>query len=177
MDFLASPAALQASGTLLSASSQLAQARASGAAGEAIRKAKEFEAGQMTVRAGQARAVSQREAAEARRKGRFIQSALQARAAASGAGATDPTVAKLAGDIAAEAELRSLTALFGGEEQARLLESGAAVRRFEGEQAVRAGKIARRAGFMKAGATLLGGFGRGSLFEKFGERINPYDVD
>ena len=89
----------------------------------------------------------------------------------SGAGAADPTVLKLAGDIAGEGEVRALTALYEGEERARSVESGAAIRRYEGEAAVRAGRARKRSGEFGAYGTLLSGFG--SLADKYGEIRRP----
>ena len=105
-----------------------------------------------------------------RKKERLVQSSLQARAAASGAGATDPTVNLISGDIAEEGELRALTALYEGEEAARGLESGAAVRRYEGDLARITGRIKKRAAQTTAFGTLLEGFsGAGSLYKKYND--------
>lgn len=117
-------------------------------AGNAAAKAANFEAKQMQIQAGQERATAQRTAAEEKRKARIVQSNLVARAAASGGGAFDPSVIDLSGDLAEEGLYRSNSALYAGEERARSLETGASLKRFEGQQA-------RKASYFKAASTAL----------------------
>lgn len=128
-------------------------------AGNAQNDAAKFQAAQMEQQAGQERASAQRAMIEQRRKERFAQSRLQAVAAASGAGATDPTVLDLSGDIAQEGEYRALTALFEGEERARGLQMGASAKRYEGA-------AAKQAGYIGAATTMLGA--GSSLYDKYG---------
>ena len=123
-------------------------------AGKAVQKAANFEAAQMRTKAGQERATSQRVSAEERRRERIVQSNLQARAAGSGASAFDPTIIDLSGDLAEEGLYRANTALYEGEERARSLESGAALRQFEGKQAKRAGYFAAAGTALKGGNSL-----------------------
>ena len=122
--------------------------------------------------AGQERAVSQRAAIEQRRQGGFVESRVQAIAAASGAGALDPTIVGILGDIGIETDLRAETALFEGEEAARGLEFGADIDRaggagelFAADAAIRAGRSARNRSFLAASGTLLEG--TESLFDRF----------
>ena len=122
--------------------------------------------------AGQERAVSQRAAIEQRRRGEFVESRVQAISAASGAGALDPTIVGILGDIGRETDIRAETALFEGEEAARGLEFGAAIDRaggagdlFAADAALRAGRSARSRSFLAASGTLLEG--AESLFDKF----------
>lgn len=152
-------------GTVLNATSKLREAAAAGEAGKAARASKEMEANLLERRAGQERAIAQRKGLNELRKERFVQSALQARAAASGGGA-DPTVAKLASDIAAEGDYRYRSAIYEGDDLAEALRAGAAVRRYEGKEAVRAGNLKKESGRYSAGGTLLGGFDKLSAFAK-----------
>jgi len=161
--------AIKSAGTVLKAGAILAGGREAVAQSRAVAAAREFQAKQLEVRAGQERAAAQRRFLEQRRRGRLLQSSLQARAAASGAGATDPTVNKLATGIESEADYLARTALFEGEEAGRALESGAALRRFEGAEALRAGRARRKASQRSAVTTLLGQFEDLSLFSKYGE--------
>ena len=160
---------LMIGGTALSAYNQYGAGKAAAAEGKAIQSAKEFEAQQMLVNAGQARATSQRKALAQQKQTKLVQSALQARAAASGGGALDPTVMDLAGDIAAEGDYRRRVALYEGDDATRIYQAGANLRRFEGEQAVRAGKIKQRSANIGAGATLLSGIGMATAFSKWGD--------
>lgn len=116
--------------------------------GQAANKAAKFEAEQMERNASDARAVSQREAIEQRRRAELAQSRALAVAAASGAGALDGSVLDLMGDIGAEGDLNARTALYSGEARGAGMDASAAARRYEGKQAQRAGQ-------MKVFSTLL----------------------
>ena len=138
-------------------------------AGKAQQRADNFQAGQMEQQAGQERAASQRAGAEQRRRARLAESRVRALSAASGGGASDPTVTSITGDIAAEGEYRALTALYEGEERARGMEMGAVAKRYEGTTARQAGDIAAATSVFK-GSTIFGsGYGGAqSLLEKYG---------
>src|SRR3990167_1354259 len=166
--FKAIGAVAQGGGTLLNVSGRMQAGRAAEEGGIAARSAAEFEAAQAEVRAGQERAKAQRESATERKKEKYLQSKLIARAAASGAGASDPTVNKLARDIAEEGELRAMTALYEGEAKARGYQDMAALSRFKVEQAYKAGKVKKGAYRTSAVTSLLSG--AGSMFTKYGER-------
>ena len=164
-------AAFGVGSTLFTIMGQIAQGQAQKAAGEAQAVAlrhraalAERAAEAKEQKAGQERAVSQREAIEQRRRGGLVESRVQAISAASGAGALDPTIVGILGDIGRETDIRAETALFEGEEAARGLEFGAAIDRagghgdiFAAEAAVRAGRAARNRSFLTAGGTLFGG--------------------
>lgn len=146
------------------------EARANRLAARNSKRAAKFEAAQLTQAAGQERASSQRVAIEERRRARLASSSAVARAAASGAGASDPTVLNIIGDLAAEGEYNALSALFSGEESARGLEMAAAGRLFEGKSEAQgyntAAKSAKSYGYMNAGGHMLSGVA--SFYEKYG---------
>jgi hypothetical protein len=127
--------------------------------GKAANRAAQFEAGQMEHNAKEARAASQRDAMEQRRRAEVAQSRALAVAAASGAGALDPTVIELIGDIEAEGDLNARTALYAGEERGKGMEAQAGARRYEGAEM-------KRAANMKAFSTILSS--AGSFAGKFG---------
>lgn len=127
--------------------------------GASAKGAGRSEALQLEQQAGQDRASSQRAAEEPRRAARYMRSRVQALAAGSGAGATDPTVVNLENDIDAEGEYAALTAMYEGEDQARGKEFGAAVARKQGSSAA-------TASYLKAGSTLLSG--ASSWYDKYG---------
>lgn len=114
---------------------------------------------QLEQSAGQDRATSQRAAIEQRRAARYLQSRAQALAAASGAGASDPTVTKIIGDIAGEGEYGALVAMYEGEDAARAKETAAKVAR-------KTGSAMANASYLKAGTTLLSG--ASSWYDKYG---------
>ena len=123
---------LMAVGTIVSASSTIAggqaqsqYAQAEGAAHDYTAQADRNQAEILRVQAGQERAASQRDAARERRNQRLLESRAQAVAAASGGGASDPTVTKVISDIAGEGTYRALGALYTGEDKARGLEAAA----------------------------------------------------
>lgn len=158
--------------TLVQASGTLAAGRAEQEAANARAQGLEHQAAQGRQVAGQERATAQRAAIEQRRQGRFLASRALAVAAASGAGAGDPTVENILGGIGAEGEFRALSELFIGEERARGLETQADLRIFESEQERRAGKAARRASRGTAFAQILGG--GATAFSASGQGLSRY---
>lgn len=128
-------------------------------AGSQAKRAADSEAQQMRYMAGQARASSQRAAREEKRQARLLESRAQAVAAASGGGATDPTVVKTIADIATEGEYRALSALWEGNERAIGLEKQAKATQAEG-------RVRRNLGLLGAGSTLL--TGGVDWFDKYG---------
>lgn len=106
-----------------------------------------------------AQAESQREALIERKKARNLMSRARAVAAASGAGASDPSVQNILTDIETQGEVNALNALYSGNTEARGLRGGAAVARQEG-------RARRRAGYMNAASTALSG--AASWQEKYG---------
>lgn len=158
--------------TLVQASGTLAAGRAEQQAANARAQGLEHQAAQGRQAAGQERATAQRAAIEQRRQGRFLASRSLAVAAASGAGAGDPTVENILGGIGAEGEFRALSELFIGEERALGLETQADLRIFESEQERRAGKAARRASRGTAFAQILGG--GATAFSASGQGLSRY---
>ena len=119
-------------------------------AGQAANEAAKFEAAQLEAKADQEFAASQREAEEFRRRRDLTLSSLQARSAASGFSATDPTTLQIADDIAERGTIQSQLALHGGSLRQADLKTSAVGRRFEGKQALKGSKLA-------AIGTIMGG--------------------
>jgi len=141
-------------------------------AGDAADRLAKYKAGQLEQRAGQERAVAQRRAESARRSSRYAESRALALAAASGGGASDPTVVNIMAGIAGEGEMAAQSALYEGEERARGSEMAAGASRYEGTQA-------KRASYIKAGTSIMSTFsqfGNQSLTEKYtpGDAYQPY---
>lgn len=122
------------------------------AAAKAQNEAKQFEAQQREQQAQESRAAAQRQALERKRQGDLAQSSLQARAAASGAGAADETVIGLGEEIAGRSEYQRLMDMYTGENRARGYEDAAKAARMEGDAALTAGKY-------RSTGTLLSGIG------------------
>ena len=134
-----------------------------------------LEAQGMEQQAGQERALGILKAHDQAKKGKLVQSALRARAAASGAGGS-PDVMNLAANISAETEYRKALALYTGEQSGRNYENTAAGRRYSAAESARAGKIRGRAMDLQGYTSLIteegiGAIGRagGSLWKKYGE--------
>lgn len=137
--------AMQAGGTILGADARSDELRS--------------QAGQLDQMAVQDRASSQRTAGEQKRQARLLQSTALARAAASGGGASDPTVMNILANLSGEAEFRALTALYEGEESARSKEMQAQAKRKEAKNAKRAGYVAAAGQILQSGATMYERFG------------------
>jgi len=109
---------------------------------ERRRAAARIEANALNVQAGQVVAESQRDVLDVRRVTQLAESRALALAAASGGGATAPTVVKIISRIAGEGAYNAARALYAGEEKARQLKLQALIRDYEGEQAFEAGEDA-----------------------------------
>ena len=127
------PIAQKAVGTLLTAKGELDQGKSANALAK-------YQAQQLEQNAGQEKAVAQHAAEEEQRKSELLASRAIAVAAASGAGALDPTVVKILQGIDAEGQLASMTQLYNGDERARGLTDQARATRYDGRSAKRAGR-------------------------------------
>lgn len=171
-------AAMTVVGTVMQASAQSQQADAMRAQGAANQQAADYTARSMEIQAGQERAVAQRKAIAQRRQEGLVQSRAQALAAASGAGASDPTIISNASLITREGELGALTSMYQGEQSAQNLETGATLKRYEGASG-RAGSDAMAGATDTAAAgTVFSGLGRtASLYAKYGDSGGNVDVN
>ena len=120
--------------------------------GRAQNRLAQYKAAQLEQKARQERAVSQRKAIDVRRRARTAESRTLALAAASGGGASDPTVMNLMAGIAGEGEFAAQTAVYEGEERARGAEMGAEGARIEGSQAQTAGYVGAASTIMSSAA-------------------------
>ena len=144
--------------------------------GQAQKRAADYQATGIEQRAGQEEAVGQRAMLGQAKKGKLVQSALRARAAASGAGGS-PDVVDLSADITAETEYRKQVALSDSQTNAQNLRNYASGVRYGGAEAQRAGKIRSNAAKLRGYGSLVtaegveaAGKGVGSLWDKYGER-------
>lgn len=161
------PAAMM---TVLGMFTQAMGARTASAAAtsnaQAQAQANEFVAIQHDQQAGQEVAIAQRRALEEKRQSQLLQSRALAVAAASGAGASDPTVVHLISEISGEGAYRAAVALYDGEEKARQLRLKAAASRYEGALAVAGGEAQASAYRTSALSSLLSG--AGTLYTRYG---------
>lgn len=138
-------------GTILQASSQMS-------AGRAAKKMGNLEKAEADKAAIQTNAVAQRKALEQRRRADIAGSRLQAVSAAQG-GASDPTIVKLAQDIAGEGEYRALTELYEGEVDANTLTQRGNMAQYEG-------RVKNKTAQTNAYGTILSS--AGSMYSKYG---------
>lgn len=142
-------------------------------AGQASQASAEFEAKQLMMNAGKAKAVSQRQAAEEVRQSELVQSRILAVAAASGAGASDPTVMRLIGKQAGEGAYRAALAIYKGDDQAQQLELAAQARRYEGKVAASQGVRAAIGAVVGVGAGLYNSYGQGGPAAEVESQTEP----
>lgn len=130
----------------------------------------EFEARQLEQNALTEVAAAQRAGMEEERKAELAASRALALAAASGGGASDPTVSKIISDLAGEGSYRRAVELYEGEDRARQMRLGAVARRREGEAGLQGGLASQRAYTISGQANALTGIGRigTSLYQKYG---------
>jgi hypothetical protein len=137
--------------------------------GVAARNLGEFHAQQYEQNAGQAQASAQRSAIEVDRQAQYVASAALASAAASGGGASDPTVVNLIARNAGEMAYRKQVALYEGDELARGLKVHADTARYSGKSAEANGLIAGIGSIYNANSTLMKGQAReSSILQRFG---------
>lgn len=165
---VSTPLIMQAGGTLLSAQGQLSRGRAALGAAKSKQIEDNFEATQLNQDAGQSIAVSQRNAADVKRQTTLINSQALARAAASGAGASDPSVISTIARTSGEGAYRQGVALYEGEAQARMDRIRAAAATLEGNLDVSAGEAANSMSKVGAVSTVLtGGSNTYSMYRKY----------
>ena len=137
--------------------------------GEQAKESADFQAEQLRQNAGQAQASAQRTAYDASRQTDYANSRALAVAAASGGGASDPTVVNLIARNAGEGAYRQAVALYGGDEKARLDNMQADAKEFEGANAEQNSNSVALGSIWKAGTTLLhSAAAEGSLLTRFG---------
>lgn len=155
-------AALAIIGGIVSFIGTLASADATRAEGEAAREAAYYKARMEERKAMEERAVAQRKAQQTKKELEYTQSSLQARAAASGGGADDGTIIKLASDIEQTGTYHSLLNMWEGEAKGRDRENQAQLDRYVGDRK-------KEAADARANSMIIGGIGGlfGS-FAKFG---------
>lgn len=148
---LALSAAATAVGTGISAYGTIAT-------GNYQKKASEYTAKQMDVRAKDEQAAGQREAAEYGRKKDLALSRGQTLNASGGFTATDPTSLGIADEIAKYGTLQEQTALYGGEARRSATEAQAKGTRFEGDFGKYSSNIKAAATIANGGATIIDRF-------------------
>lgn len=168
LDFLKDPRFLNNFATGMQAFGQFSTGRETEAHGEALRIAAQFQADQLREQAGDAIASAQRAAFNEDRRARYVASDILAKAAASGGGASDPTIVNLIAQTAAEGAYRQQVALYEGDARARQLRLQATAKEFEGASEEASAKRTGRGQMFGAATTLLKGYARDSMLARYG---------
>jgi hypothetical protein len=143
------------------------------------KRAAEFQADQLRSNAGQAQASAQRQAYNEDEKTKLVMSEALARAAASGGGASDPTIVNMMAKTASEGAYRKAVALYMGDERAQQMELEASSREYSGKSAVVNSALAAGTQLYGAKTNLTSRAAQdASLFQKYGMGgpgfMNPY---
>lgn len=125
-------------------------------------QAAEFEAQQLVVNAGQAKAAAQRDAYFKGLEGEQLISAIRARA---GAGASDPTVLNIIGSAMARRAYNMQAANYAGEDKARTMTMQAAAKRYDATLGIEDARRARSAYNLSAVGSIAEG--ATSLYQKY----------
>lgn len=158
--------ALAAGSTALSSAGYLTAGQAALYRGQAQQQEQNYSADVLQQQANQERAAASAQIADTTRSTDLLESTIRARAAASGAGATAPTVVSLEQGVAGRGEYNALSQLYSGEERGKGMENQAALDRYMGTQYATAGQLQQQEEQTKALASLLQG--GSSLFSKYG---------
>lgn len=142
------------------------------------RQLAERQAENLEQSAGQERATAQRSAINQRRQTAAAMSRAQAVAGASGAGALDPTIVNILGDIGFEGDYREGVAGFEGESRGQALEYEATLNRLTGDSNLAAGyasaantDAAASRSFFQGAKTAFSG--ASSLYDKYATEPPP----
>lgn len=145
--------------------------------GQQAQQSAEYQAEQLRQNAGQTMASSQRSAFDVDRQAQYTASSALATAAASGGGASDPTVVNLIARNAGEFAYRKAVALYQGDDRARLMGMQADAKEFEGVNTQANSNQVGMSQMFAAGTSLLKGSARdASLLRRFGgggPDVNP----
>lgn len=133
------------------------------------RQAAQFQASQLRQNANSAQAASERSAFDIDRQTQYITSRALAVAAASGGGASDPSVVRLIARDAGEGAYQKQLALYAGNDRARLDLENADAKTYEGKTTERNSLEVGAAGYAGGATNLLKSRARGaSLLQRFG---------
>lgn len=128
-----------------------------------------YQADQLRANASDAQAAGQRAAYNEDEKTKLVMSEALARAAASGGGASDPTVVSILAKTASEGAYRRAVALYSGDSRAQGMEQQADVAEYQGKNAKVNAGLSAGAQLYGAGTTLMkAAASESSMFSRFG---------
>lgn len=160
---------LQIGATILTAGAQLAKGQAAKSIAARRQQADEYEAQQLDAEAQQSRGIGMRSAQDNTLSAEMVNSTAIARAAASGAGASDPTVMNVIARTAGAGAYRAAVSMYEGEAQARLDTMKGQALRYAGATGVSDAATAANYAGIGAASTVLSGAAKSmGMFGKYG---------
>lgn len=167
-------AAVAIAGTVATIAGTVIQGRAIKKQGAASNDAALYEAAQLERTSKEEYAAGQREGMEIDRQTGILQGEMRSKAAASGAGASDDTVVRLASEVARQGGYRRDLAIYGAIERAKGLRAQAVATRKAGVASLQGSRLG-------AAGTVIAGLGSAaynaaSFFQQFGKK-QPIKVD
>lgn len=172
-DIFSDPGMLNAAAGGFEAGGNVVTAIGQMAYGQSAREQGDFQAAQLREQAGDSQASGQRQAYFEARHARYVASAALASAAASGGGASDPTVINIIAEIAQEGAYREKAALYQGDERARQMRMQADARQQEGEQRQQSSSLLAGTSLMAAGSSLLRTAAKDTMLSRYGGEGPP----
>ena len=139
-------------GSVVSFMGSIASANAMQAQAEAVQQQAQYKAKIDQIQGQQQVAAAQRKAQDQALQTKYAESRLQALAAGSGGGATDPTIINLGSNIAGQGEYNALSALYSGQSSQWAYNTQSGLDIYQGN-------LDSMALNSRANATILGGFG------------------
>ncbi len=154
-------------GSVVSAAGTIAGANQAAAGEEYAAKSQqanlEYQAKQLEMKGKEEQAAAQHEVFQQRREKEQVQSALQARGAASGFDATDATSLQIGSEIEKYGTLQEMMASYGGQSRRAGLDAQAAGNRAQGDAIVQgasySAEATRTAGYASGFSSIAGGIG------------------
>lgn len=153
--------------TVLTAGGQFQKGNTAQAVGQRTAIADQFQAAQLVQNAGQEQAAGQIGAANQDLATSYIVSQALARAAASGGGASDPTVINNIARIQGEGKYRADVARYEGDSKARQMNLQADALKEQGVNAIEDAKSAKQWSNLSGFSTVLSGVAK-TMFGKYG---------
>jgi hypothetical protein len=177
LQIISSPQEMNTIGTSLDAGGQGLGAFSRFRFGAEQREAMDFEAAQYRQQANVAQASAQRSAWSVDMATKYQISNAVAAAAAGGGGASDPTVVNIVSQMAGIGAYQRATALFEGEDKARLLENQATAKTYEGKILQQQSNLTGVSQSITGLGSIVRGAARAeSMRKKFGDDA-PFMVD
>lgn len=165
------PVVLQTAGTVLSATGGVEKAAATEDIGARKRQLAGMEAAQLRENAKASMAAGIQDSMEQQRQGRIAASRALALAAASGGGASDPTVMNIIANLSGQATYQAMSALYEGQERARLMEKQAVMTEYGGTLQEASAKSQAKA--TRFGALSTAASDAISMYQKYGQKSKP----